>query len=109
MKVIVFKDGIEIDRGIFTGGSMGKVKHVSLCESCQAEHILKPRKYDAGDGVSFQLWQEDHLSFDSNEGIDRTIYYNLPKWVFNNDPIPNHRTFINDEGDEEETYIGSLH
>lgn len=112
---VIFKDGIEIDRGIMTGDKQWAKDYpeqsITICDSCDAYSIENKRTYDHGNNISFQELQDNgngwEIVYDSNERIDKTVYYSLPNWMFNiNASIPNYKTSMNKDGEVEKEFKG---
>lgn len=95
---IVFKGKEEIARGIWTGGKHYKEEYpeqeITICDECDAYDVKNQRTYKHEHLISFIELQDNgngwEIVYDSTEGIDRTVEYDLPKWFYNaSSPIPN--------------------
>jgi hypothetical protein len=108
---VVFKNGVEIDRGIVTGGKHWAKEYpsqeITICESCSACHVENERTYKHDGEITFQELQDNgngwEVVYDSNERIDKTVEYPLPRWFTDsNASIPNVKHKINGKEIESE-------
>lgn len=113
---VVFKEGKEIDRGIKTAGKHWvkayPEQRITICDECSAYHIENERTFDHDGTITFKEYQDNgkgwELVYDSNEGIDRTVDYPLPRWMYDvNAPIPNvkHKMNGKDIDSEQRGYV----
>ena len=95
---VILKAGKEIDRGIWTGGSHYIEEYpdqeITICDECDAYDVKNQRTFKHENLISFLELQDNgngwEVVYDSREGIDRTTYYDLPKWFYDaNAGIPN--------------------
>lgn len=102
---------VKIDKGIFEGGTFRIDGEIYLLHDSDDWDTLK--KYDPKQtpGLYWTQLQDNgngwEIVFDSREGIDRSVDYELPSWFSNPSlgvPISSHR--INDDGEVEETFHG---
>jgi hypothetical protein len=97
---VILKAGKEIDRGIMTGGSHYVEEYpeqeISICSQCDAYDVKNKRTYKHENLISFLELQDNgngwEVVYDSREGVDRTVEYDLPRWFWDaNASIPNVR------------------
>jgi hypothetical protein len=100
---VVFKNGVEIERGIWTGGKHWieayPKQSITICQ----DNINSEEKSYVHDGeITFQELQDNgngwEVVYDSNERIDRTVEYDLPKWFSTCERVPIHEHKMNKEG-----------
>lgn len=74
------------------------------------EYDRKTYYHDDEKAIYFQELQDNgngwEVVYDSRERIDRTVEYPLPSWMFNNEPIPEYRHKINEDGEIESEFVG---
>ena len=101
---VIFKEGKEIARGIVTGGKHYKKEYpeqsLTICDSCSAYYVDGEKTYKHDGTITFQELQDNgngwEVVYDSNERIDRTVEYDLPRWfIDSNASIPNYKHKIN--------------
>jgi len=101
---VIFKEGKEIARGIVTGGKHWNKDYpeqsLSICEESSAYHVKGEETFKHDGTITFQELQDNgngwEVVYDSNERIDRTVEYPLPRWFTDsNASIPNVKHKIN--------------
>lgn len=110
---VVFKDGKEMDRGIWVEGKKWVEQYpeqrIGIVTNTDDMDV---RVYTHSDSISFQELQDNgygwEVVYDSNERVDRTVEYSLPRWFTNCEPIPDYKHHINDEGEVESEFKGYL-
>lgn len=110
---VVFKDGKEIDRGIKSAGKHWVEKHPEQnIEIYHDSENYNPIRYQHGDGIYFQELQDNgngwEIVYDSNERIDRTVEYPLPRWFTHCEPIPDYSHKINKKGTVDSEFKGYI-
>lgn len=110
---VIFKNGKEVDRGIFTGGKHYieeyPEQYIRICDSCSAYDAKNERSYTHDGTITFKEFSEDgKLLYDSVDGIERNDDQPLPAWLFNNSPIPHYEHKITENGDIESEFKGYI-
>ena len=108
---VIFKDGKEIARGIKTGGKHWVKAYpeqkIYICEESSAYHVEGEQTFKHDGTITFQELQDNgngwEVVYDSNERIDRTVEYDLPRWMYDvNASIPNYKHKMNGKEIESE-------
>ena len=103
---VVYKEGKEIARGILTAGKHWVEKYpeqtITICEECSLYHIEGEQKFVHDGNITFKELQDNGNGweevYDSNERIDKSVDYALPKWMYDsNSSIPNYKHKMNNK------------
>lgn len=109
---VIFKDGKEIDRGVWISGKHYTPEYpdqdITICDYADAYSVINERQYTHGNGISFQEIQNGKVVYDSNEGVDRSEDSPLPHWFIHGGLIPNYGRFIGPNGEEIKEYKGVI-
>lgn len=108
---VVFKEGKEIARGIVTGGKKWHKDYpeqrISICQESSAYHVKGEQDFVHDGTITFKEYQDNGNGWEevycSIEKIDRTVEYDLPRWMYDvNASIPNYRHKMNGKEIESE-------
>jgi hypothetical protein len=100
---VVFKNGVEIERGICTGGKHWAEGYPEQrIYICQDTSNSEEKTYVHDGEITFQELQDNgngwEVVYDSNERVDRTVEYDLPRWFTHGGDVPKHEHRMNDKG-----------
>lgn len=109
---IIYKNNIEIDRGIIVGGKHYTKDYpdqsITICDEANAYYIKNERYYEHNTDIRFEEYQDGIKVYCSVEKVDKTINYGIPKWFTSSSPIPNYNVSIDETGEEEKLLLGHV-
>mgnify|MGYP003482578474 len=110
----VFKDGVLIDQGVWTGGKHWNENYPEQrIDISHDTNEWDDVSYSHGDGITFKEYQDNGNGWEevycSVERVNRIVEYPFPAWFVNGSgSIPNITFKVSMDGDIEETNRGYL-